>query len=151
MRPNNGQAVSQLEYSKVIKCLMYAMICTRLDIAFVVGKLSSWINNVEDNLSTSGWVVLLGRGSISWDSKKQTCITSSTMKLEFLALAAAGKEVEWLKNLILEIPLWSKPIPPISIGCDSATTLAKAYSQIYNGNSKHLSARHNMIRELIMN
>ncbi|GJZ05052.1 zinc finger, CCHC-type containing protein [Tanacetum coccineum] len=45
-----------------------------------------------------------------------------------LALAAAGKKVEWLRNLILEIPLWSKPIAPISIRYDSAATLAKAYS-----------------------
>ncbi|GKC98673.1 zinc finger, CCHC-type containing protein, partial [Tanacetum coccineum] len=38
--PNNGQAVSQLEYSRVIGCLMYALTRTRHDIAFVVGKLS---------------------------------------------------------------------------------------------------------------
>jgi len=47
--------------------------------------------------------------------------------------------------------LWSKPISPISIRCDSAATLAKAYSQVYNGKSRHLGVRHNMIRELIMN
>ncbi|GKA60168.1 zinc finger, CCHC-type containing protein [Tanacetum coccineum] len=41
LMPNNGQAVSQLEYSRVIGCLMYAMTCTRPAIAFVVGKLSS--------------------------------------------------------------------------------------------------------------
>ncbi|GJR04729.1 retrovirus-related pol polyprotein from transposon TNT 1-94 [Tanacetum coccineum] len=41
LRPNNGQAVSQLEYSMVIGCLMYAMTCTRPDIAFAVSKLSS--------------------------------------------------------------------------------------------------------------
>ncbi|GJT17437.1 zinc finger, CCHC-type containing protein [Tanacetum coccineum] len=110
--PHNGQAVSQLEYSKVIGCLMYAMTCTRPDITFVVGKLSkytsnhgytdaSWISNTEDNSSTSGWVFLF----------------------------AADKEAEWLKNLLLEIPLWSKPIAPISIRCDSAATLAKAYSK----------------------
>ncbi|GJZ42179.1 zinc finger, CCHC-type containing protein, partial [Tanacetum coccineum] len=40
LMPNNGEAVSQLEYSRVIGCLMYAMTCTRPDIAFVVGKLS---------------------------------------------------------------------------------------------------------------
>ncbi|GKF65870.1 zinc finger, CCHC-type containing protein, partial [Tanacetum coccineum] len=40
LMPNNGQAVSQLEYSRVISCLMYAMTCTRPDIAFVEGKLS---------------------------------------------------------------------------------------------------------------
>ncbi|GKB66115.1 zinc finger, CCHC-type containing protein [Tanacetum coccineum] len=41
LMPNNGQAISQLEYSRVIGCLMYAMTCTRPDIAFAVGKLSS--------------------------------------------------------------------------------------------------------------
>ncbi|GJX47455.1 zinc finger, CCHC-type containing protein [Tanacetum coccineum] len=40
LMPNKGMAVSQLEYSRVIGCLMYAMTCTRPDIAFAVGKLS---------------------------------------------------------------------------------------------------------------
>ncbi|GJV83863.1 retrovirus-related pol polyprotein from transposon TNT 1-94 [Tanacetum coccineum] len=44
---------------------------------------------------------------------------------EFMALAAVDKEAEWLRNLILEIPLWSKPKAPISIRCDSAATLTK--------------------------
>ncbi|GJW28025.1 zinc finger, CCHC-type containing protein [Tanacetum coccineum] len=97
LMPNNGHIVSQLEYSRVIEYLMYAMTCTRSDIAFAVGKLSkytsnpgypsvlegytvaSWISNTEDNSSTSGWVFLLG--------------------------AAAGKEAEWLKTLLFEIPL----------------------------------------------
>ncbi|GKB47299.1 zinc finger, CCHC-type containing protein [Tanacetum coccineum] len=126
-----------LEYYRVIGCLMYAMICTRHDIAFVVGKLNS------------GWVFLLGGGAILWASKKQTCITGSTMESEFAALAAVCKEAEWLKNLLLEMPLWSKPIASISIRCDSAATLAKAYSQMYNGKSRHLGVRHSMIHELI--
>ncbi|GJZ89331.1 zinc finger, CCHC-type containing protein [Tanacetum coccineum] len=147
LMPNNGHVISQLEYSRVIRCLMYAMTCTRPDIAFAVGKLSrltytgypsvlegytdaSWISNTEDNSSTSGWVILLSGGAISWASKKQTCITGSTIESEFVALAGAGKEAKWLKNLLLEIPLWFKPIAPISIHCDSAFTLAKAYSQM---------------------
>nr|GEW86899.1 zinc finger, CCHC-type [Tanacetum cinerariifolium] len=112
---------------------------------------TSWINHVEDSSSTSGWVFLLGGGAISWASKKQTCITGSTMKSEFVALAAAGKEAEWLRNLIHEIPIWSKPIAPISIRCDSATTMARTYSQIYNGKSRHLGVRHSIVRELIRN
>ncbi|GJS31750.1 zinc finger, CCHC-type containing protein [Tanacetum coccineum] len=165
LMPNNGQAVSQLEYSRVISCLIYAMTYTRPNIAFVVGKLSnytsnlvlegytnaSWISNTEDNSSTSGWVFLLGVGAISWASKKQTCITCSIIKSEFVAFAAAGKEAEWLKNLLLEIPLWVTPIAPISIRCDSVATLAKAYSQVYNEKSRHLGVRHSMIRELITN
>ncbi|GJT06522.1 retrovirus-related pol polyprotein from transposon TNT 1-94 [Tanacetum coccineum] len=74
-----------------------------------------------------------------------------TVSFEFVALAVVGKEAEWLKNLILEILLWSKTITPKSIRCDCATTLAKAYSQMYNRKSRHLGVRHSMIHELIMN
>ncbi|GJU13201.1 hypothetical protein Tco_1135597, partial [Tanacetum coccineum] len=153
LMPNNGQTVSQLEYSRVICCLVYAMTCTRPDIAFVVGKLSMYtsnlgtqhwqaiqrvLNNTEDNSSTSGWVFLLGGGAIYWASKKQTCITGLIIESKFVALVAACEEAEWLRNLIHETPLGSKPIAHISILCDSAATLAKAYSQMYNGKSRHL-------------
>ncbi|GJR37449.1 zinc finger, CCHC-type containing protein [Tanacetum coccineum] len=86
--------VAQLEYSKVIGCLMYAMTSTRPDTTYEIEGYydASWINHVKDSFSTSGWVFLLGGGAISWASKKQTCITSSTMKYEFVALATTGKE-----------------------------------------------------------
>ncbi|GJW24330.1 zinc finger, CCHC-type containing protein [Tanacetum coccineum] len=45
MRPNNGQAVSQLKYSKVIGCLMYVMTCTRSDISFAAGKVSRYTSD----------------------------------------------------------------------------------------------------------
>ncbi|GKB08885.1 hypothetical protein Tco_0837197 [Tanacetum coccineum] len=166
LKPNTGKPVDRLEYSRAIGCLMYAMISTRPDIAYAVGRLSRFTSNpsrqhchaitrvfkyLKDSSSTSGWVFLFGGGSISWASKKQTCIIGSTIKSEFVALAAAGKEAEWLRNLIHGILIWPKPIAPISIRCDSAATLAKAYSQIYNGKSRHLGVRHSMIGELIRN
>ncbi|GKB20874.1 zinc finger, CCHC-type containing protein [Tanacetum coccineum] len=137
LMPNKGQVVSQLEYSRVIGWLMYAMTCTRPDIAFAVGKLTMYTSNpgtqhwqaiqrvlkylkntMDYRLIYTGYPSVLEGYTDA--SKKQTCITGSTMEYEFVALAAAGKEAEWLKNLLLEIPL-------------------------------HLDVRHNMIRELIMN
>ena len=44
-------------------------------------------------------------GAVSWASKKQTCITHSTIENEFIALATAGKEAEWLRNLLFDIEL----------------------------------------------
>nr|GEV85225.1 zinc finger, CCHC-type [Tanacetum cinerariifolium] len=102
-------------------------------------------------LLRGGWVFLLGGGAISCASKKQTCITGLTMESEFIALDVAGKEAEWLKNSIHEILIWPKPIAPVYIRCDSAPTMARAYSQIYNGKSRHLGVRHSMVKELIRN
>jgi hypothetical protein len=42
---NIGRAVNQLEYARVIGCLMYAMTCTRPDIAYAMGKMSRYISN----------------------------------------------------------------------------------------------------------
>ncbi|GKA07262.1 zinc finger, CCHC-type containing protein, partial [Tanacetum coccineum] len=137
--------ISTLSIQRVIGCLMYVMTCTRPDIAFVVGKLSRYTSNpgtqhwqaiqrvlkylkktMDYRLTYTGYpLVLEGYTNASW------------IKSEFVALAAAGKKAEWLKILLLEILLWDKPIAPISIRCDSAATLAKAYSQMYIGKSGH--------------
>lgn len=110
---------------------------------------ASWISSIGDNKSTTGWVFTLGGGAISYGSKKQTCITHSTMKYEFIALAAIRKEAEWLRDLLLEISFISEHIFAISIHYDSQTTLARAYNGVYNGKSRHISLRHEYVRQLI--
>uniref|UniRef100_A0A2N9H138 Reverse transcriptase Ty1/copia-type domain-containing protein n=1 Tax=Fagus sylvatica TaxID=28930 RepID=A0A2N9H138_FAGSY len=111
---------------------------------------ASWITSASDNKATSGWVFTLGGGAISWASKKQTCISHSTMESEFIALAVVGKEAEWLRNLLLDIKLWPQPIPAISLYCDSESTMSKAHSKVYNGKSRHISLRHEYVRQLIV-
>ncbi|GJR64875.1 hypothetical protein Tco_0010940 [Tanacetum coccineum] len=66
---------------------------------------ASWITSSSDSKSTTGWIFTLSGGVVSWGSKKQTCIIHSTMKAELLALAAVGKEAEWLRNMLLDIEL----------------------------------------------
>nr|GFB65338.1 zinc finger, CCHC-type [Tanacetum cinerariifolium] len=45
LKPNTGKPVDQLEYSRAIGCLMYAMTSARPDIAYVVGRLSRFTSN----------------------------------------------------------------------------------------------------------
>nr|GEW17692.1 zinc finger, CCHC-type [Tanacetum cinerariifolium] len=130
LMPNKGPAVSQLEYSRVIGCLMYVVTCTRPDIAFVMGKLSRYTSNP---------------GAQHWQAIQRVLkYLKKTIDYRLVysgypsVLEATSKEAEWLKNLLLEIPLWVKPIAPVSIRCNSIATLAKAYSQMYNGKSRHL-------------
>ena len=73
------------------------------------------------------------------------------MATEFVALASASKEAQWLQDLLYGIPLWPKPIAPISIHGDNVAILAKAYSQVYNGKSRHIGLNHSYVRELITN
>ncbi|GKC21724.1 zinc finger, CCHC-type containing protein [Tanacetum coccineum] len=45
LMPNTSKPLDQLEYSRAIGCLMYAMTSTRPDIAYVVGRLSRFTSN----------------------------------------------------------------------------------------------------------
>ena len=120
-----------------------------LSICFEKFSNASWITNSEDHSSTSGWIFTLSGGAVSRGSKKQTCVANSAMSTEFFALASACKEAEWLRNLLYEIPLWPKPLSPLSLRCDSASVLARACNNVYNGKSGHIGLRHSYVRQLI--
>ncbi|GJY31769.1 zinc finger, CCHC-type containing protein [Tanacetum coccineum] len=78
---------------------------------------ASWISNTEDNSSTSGWVFLLGGSAISWASKKQTCITRSTMrKPKFVALAASWNCIKLGRIVGNLVQLWVQFIPGYETG-----------------------------------
>nr|GEV42848.1 hypothetical protein [Tanacetum cinerariifolium] len=84
---NNGQAVSQLKYTSNPVLEGYTD--------------ASWIRNTKYNSSISGWVILLSGGVIYWASKKQTCITGSTMGYEFMALATATEKEDEVVNFLM--------------------------------------------------
>ena len=55
------------------------------------------------------------------------------MEFEFVALEKAGTKAEWLRNLLVDIPKRDKPLPSISLHCDSQAAIACARNEIYNG------------------
>ena len=73
------------------------------------------------------------------------------MESEFVALEKAGTKAEWLRNLLADIPKWDKPLPSISLHCDSQAAIACAINKIYNGKKKHIHLRHNIVQQLISN
>ena len=95
-----------------------------------------WNTLSGDSLSTTSYIFTLGVGAICWKSKKQTIIANSTLEAKLIALASASEEANWLRDLLHEIPLWEKPIPPILIHCDRTTTIGRVCNRCYNGKSK---------------
>ena len=58
-------------------------------------------------------------------------------------------EAEWLRDLLLEVPLAIDNVSGMSIHCDSQSTLARAYSEMYNGKSRHISLTHDYVTKSI--
>ncbi|KAK4400305.1 Retrovirus-related Pol polyprotein from transposon TNT 1-94 [Sesamum angolense] len=104
---------------------------------------ANWVTDNDEVSSTSGYV-------FSWTSAKQTCISRSTIESEFIALELAGQEIEWLRNLVGDIPLWGSSVP-ISLHCDSQTAIGIAKNYTYNGKRRHIRLRHGVVKELLKN
>ena len=55
--------------------------------------------------STSGYIFLLADGPISWQSKHQTVITSSTTDTEYIGQFNTAREAVWIQTFIEELGL----------------------------------------------
>ena len=74
---------------------------------------ANWISYADELYATSGYVFSFGGGVVSWKSCKQTILTKSTIEAELTALDTASAEVEWLRELLMDLPVVEKPIPAI--------------------------------------
>ena len=67
------------------------------------------------------------------------------MEAELIALVSASEEANWLRDLLYEIPLWEKLIPPILIHCDSIAAIGKVKNHYYNGKSRPIRRKHSIV------
>ena len=66
---------------------------------------SDWAGNIDNRKSTSGFCFKLNNssGAISWASKLQKCVSTSTAEAELNAVVEASKEAVHLVNLLREL------------------------------------------------
>jgi hypothetical protein len=110
---------------------------------------ASWIFDIDQIYATSGYVFTLGGGAVSWRSCKQTILTKSTMEVELTTLDTASAEVEWLRELLSNLPVVEKPIPAILMNCDNQTVITKVNSAKDNAKStRHVKRPLKTVRKL---
>jgi len=64
---------------------------------------SDWAGDIDSRKSTSGYVFTLHSGAISWKSRKQNVVATSSTEAEYIASTEAVKEGLWLRRLMAEI------------------------------------------------
>nr|ABF94664.1 retrotransposon protein, putative, Ty1-copia subclass [Oryza sativa Japonica Group] len=109
---------------------------------------SNWISDADEIKATSGYAFTLGGGAVSWKSCKQTILTRSTMEAELTALDTATVEAEWLRELLMDLPVVEKPVPAILMNCDNQTVIIKVNSSKDNmKSSRHIKRRLKSVRK----
>lgn len=61
---------------------------------------ADWASTTKDRRSTTGWVFKYVRGPVSWKSRRQPTVASSTTEGGYMAISDASKEVWWLKGIM---------------------------------------------------
>jgi hypothetical protein len=73
----------------------------------------------------------------------------SAMKAEFTALNTASAEVEWLRELLMGLPVVEKYVSAIFMNCDNRTVIIKINSSEDNKKStRHIKRRLKSVRKL---
>ncbi|KAG8501099.1 hypothetical protein CXB51_003178 [Gossypium anomalum] len=101
--PQERERMSKIPYASAIGSIMYAMLCTRLDVSYALSMTSSFQTDKDDSRSQSGFVFCLNGGAVSWKSSKQSTVADSTTEAKYIAASEAAKEAVWIKKFITEL------------------------------------------------
>ncbi|KAF7346239.1 Integrase catalytic domain-containing protein [Mycena sanguinolenta] len=103
--------------------------------------------NPDNGRSTSGFVIMMGGGAISWSSRLQSFVTLSTTEAEYVSAVSAGQEIIWLQNLLEELGYRRDGGATLLIDNQSAISVAK--NPDHHGRVKHLDLRFYWLRDVV--
>jgi hypothetical protein len=94
--------------------------------------------------STTGTCQFLGSKLVSWFSKKQTSVATSTTEAEYMAAGSCCSQLLWLKHQLGDYNIEAKETP---IYCDSTSAISMTSNPILHSRCKHIEIRHHFIRD----
>ncbi|KAJ9561686.1 hypothetical protein OSB04_006846 [Centaurea solstitialis] len=97
-----------------------------------------------DRKNTSGHVQFLGDKLVSWGSKKQHCVSTSTVEAEYVAAASCCSQVLWMRTQLRD---YSYNFNHIPIYCDSKSAIAITCNPVQHTRTKHIDIRYHFIKD----
>jgi hypothetical protein len=100
--------------------------------------------------STTGWVVTMYGGAVSWSSKKQATTAASTKDAEYQACGAAAGEGMSLSKALGEMALLSPDFllgGPVIVRCDNKAALSLCKARKEGQRVKHIDVIHQFARD----
>ncbi|KAG9511488.1 hypothetical protein KCV07_g10138, partial [Aureobasidium melanogenum] len=108
---------------------------------------ADWAGCRDTHRSTTGYVLMLSDGPISWASKRQKTVAQSTCEAEYIAGFKAAQELLWMQNLInnLGVPDVMTLDTPLYIDNQAALKLSR--NPQYHDRTKHIAIKYHFLRE----
>ena len=100
-----------------------------------------------DRHSTTGNLLVISGGAISWLSRKQSVVALSTTETEYAALCGATQEAVWLRRLLSNIQ--STATTATIINEDNQGTIAVARNPVSHARTKHIDIKFHYVCEAL--
>ena len=117
----------------------------------LIGYADADYGGIQDRHSISGSLFLLGGGPISWSSKRQRVVVTSTVESEYIALCAAAKTGIWIRRLLYELNYghYTSETRAIRMLGDNQGSLSLAGNPENHQRTKHIDIQYHYTRELV--
>ncbi|GJV10697.1 retrotransposon protein, putative, ty1-copia subclass [Tanacetum coccineum] len=163
--PAELQRMQNVPYASAVGSIMYAVRCTRPDVAFAQNITSRFQQNPElrvscytdagyltkadDLKSQTGYVFVLNGGAVDWKSAKQSIFATSSAEAEYIAAFDASKEAVWVRKFISGLGVVPTIEKPINMYCDNTGAIAIANESGITKGARHFRAKVHYLREVI--
>ena len=97
--------------------------------------------------STSGAIFLVAGGAVSWRSKKQTCVATSTCEAQYIASCLATKKSMQLAGLLGDLE--DKEPQQFSIKIDNNGAVDTGKNTSINQRNKRIDLQYNFVRDSV--
>jgi hypothetical protein len=92
------------------------------------------------------YVIKIGCGAVSWETKKQTCVALSSTEAEYVALCQVAKEPAWIVVFLKGLGVVIQDAMVVSVDNQGAIALAK--NTVFYDRSKHIDIQYHFTRGL---
>jgi hypothetical protein len=108
---------------------------------------ADWATCTETRRSVSGYVTILNGAAVSWKSKKQGAVATSTSEAEFVSASKAADEIVWARRILaaLNIPQTS----PTPLHEDNRSCRILSENPVHSERSKHIDFRVHALRDRV--
>lgn len=110
---------------------------------------ADWAGDQDTRKSTSGNVFMYARGPISWMSKRQTIIATSTAEAEYISLFHATQESVTLQRLLHDID--NQEDRAITLYTDNQAAISIGKNLSSKTRTKHIDIKFHYVREAVAN
>ncbi len=107
---------------------------------------SDFAGDQDSRKSTTGYVFLLSGIAVSWGSKKQQPVATSTVETEYIAASQAIKEGIWLGSLLSELGV---EVETVKLFCDNMGCITNLENHVLSKYTKHISVCYHHAREKV--